>query len=272
MSVLKHIELDPTFALREQYADTSDDTTILINIFDVDPADQEAFKAAWLTDAEFFKAQPGCISAQLHQGIERSRMFMNYAVFENTAAFAATNDQPQFGPLRSVYPDSATAHPHLFRRVAIPGVCVGETNGRVDLETEQQQAGLQHVALDPSCSLEEQCADTSGATTILVNLFDVDPGDAEYFTAAWRADAEFFKAQPGYISAQLHRGILDSRLFLNYAVFEDTAAFAATNDQPEFGPLRKVYPDSATAHPHLFRRMAIPRICVGEGNRRSTAG
>lgn len=53
-------------------------------------------------------------------------MWFNYAVFENTAAFAATNDQPEFGPLRGGYPDSAVAHPHLFRRVHIPGICVGE--------------------------------------------------------------------------------------------------------------------------------------------------
>ncbi len=148
-------------------------------------------------------------------------MFMNYAVFENTASFAATNDQPEFGPLRAVYPDSATAHPHLFRRVAIPGICVGEEDGRTELQAK----------------------------------------------AAWKADAEFFKAQPGYVSAQLHQGILSSLLFLNYAIFENTAAFAATNGQPEFGPLRKVYPGSATAHPHLFRRLSIPAICVGEGNR-----
>lgn len=57
------------------------------------------------------------------------------------------------------------------------------------------------------------------------------------------------------------------RLFLNYAEFENTATFAGINDQPEFGPLRKVDPSSATAHPHLFRRLSIPGICVGEGNR-----
>jgi len=126
---------------------------------------------------------------------------------------------------------------------------------------------LQHVELDPTFSLEQQYADSSGRTTILVNLFDVDPKDQEYFTAAWRHDAQFFRAQPGYISAQLHQGILGSRLFLNYAVFENTAAFAATNEQPDYGPLRKIYPDSATAHPHLFRRLSIPTVCVGEGNR-----
>lgn len=37
--MLKHVELDPTFSLSQQFADTSDQTTILINLFDVDPAD-----------------------------------------------------------------------------------------------------------------------------------------------------------------------------------------------------------------------------------------
>ncbi|MBA3906157.1 MAG: antibiotic biosynthesis monooxygenase [Pseudonocardiales bacterium] len=97
---------------------------------------------------------------------------------------------------------------------------------------------LKHVELDPSFRLQQQYADSTGRTAILVNLFDVDPKDQEYFTAAWRKDAEFFEAQPGYISAQLHQGVGGSRMFMNYAVFENTAAFAATNDQPEFGPLR----------------------------------
>lgn len=266
--MLKHVELDPTFALTEQYADTSDDTTILINIFDVDPAVDSQFKDAWLIDADFFAKQPGYISAQLHQGIEGSRIFVNYAVFEDTAAFAATNTRPEFVPLRGVYPDGATAHPHLFRRVHIPGVCVGEIEGAVADEASEQPGGLKHVELDPTFGLEQQYADTSGKTTVLLNLFDVAPEDHQYFLAAWKRDAEFFKSQPGYISAQLHKGIGDSRLFLNYAIFENTASFAATNGQPEFGPLRKVYPDSATAHPHLLRRLSIPGICVGEGNRK----
>lgn len=124
--MLKHVELDPTRKLEEQFAEASEMPTILVNVFDVDPKDQAAFKLAWAQDAAFFKRQPGYISAQLHQGIQGSRMFLNYAVFENTAAFAETTKQPEFGPLRGVYPDSATAHPHLFRRVHVPLICVGE--------------------------------------------------------------------------------------------------------------------------------------------------
>ena len=124
--MLQHVELDPQFALQEQYASTSDKTTILLNVFSVDPKDADGFLRAWKEDAEFFKRQPGYISAQLHRGIGDSHLWFNYAVFENTAAFARTNSQPEFKPLRAGYPDSATAHPHLFRRVAVPGICVGE--------------------------------------------------------------------------------------------------------------------------------------------------
>ncbi len=124
--MLKHVEMDPTLSLNSQYADKLAKPIVLINLFNVDPKDNEAFKAAWAKDAAFFKAQPGYISAQLHHGIMGSSMWLNYAVFENAAAFGATNDQPEFKPLREIYPDSATAHPHLFRRVAIPGICVGE--------------------------------------------------------------------------------------------------------------------------------------------------
>lgn len=63
--MLQHVELDPTFSLSQQFADPSDETVILVNVFDVDPADQSEFKQAWLTDAKFFDAH-GCISAQLH--------------------------------------------------------------------------------------------------------------------------------------------------------------------------------------------------------------
>lgn len=126
--MLKHVELDPSRKMDEQFADTSSLPTILVNVFTVDDVkEHEAFKKAWAKDAAFFARQPGYISAQLHQGIHGSKMFLNYAVFETTAAFAATTKQPEFKPLRAVYPDSATAHPHLFRRLAIPGICVGDS-------------------------------------------------------------------------------------------------------------------------------------------------
>ncbi len=124
--MLKFKELDSPVSLEDQFKDNLDEPVILMILFTVDPKNVEAFKVAWAKDAAFLKAQPGYISAQLHQGICGSSMFLDYAAFESVAAFAATTRQPEFGPLRGVYPDSATASLHLFRRVAIPGICLGE--------------------------------------------------------------------------------------------------------------------------------------------------
>ena len=124
---LKQQELDPEVKLFSQFEDTLSKPTILLNVFHVPLDKQEAFKKAWQKDALFFESQPGAISAQLHQGIHGSHMFVNYAVFENTAAFAATTKQPEFWPNREIYTDGTISSPHLFRRLHIPLVCVGES-------------------------------------------------------------------------------------------------------------------------------------------------
>ncbi len=124
--MLKFEEVDPRISLQEQFADDTNEAVILMILFTMNPEDVEAFKAAWAKDAAFDRAQPGFISAQLHQGICGSSTFLDYAVFESVAALAATTRQPEFGPLREAYPDSATARMLLFRRVATPNICVGE--------------------------------------------------------------------------------------------------------------------------------------------------
>ena len=263
--MLKHIELEPEVPLFSQFADTLDEPIILVNLFNVGDEDHEEFKSAWNTDASYFTKQPGCLSAQMHQSLIGGSMFLNYAVFENAAAFAATTKQPEFAPLRKVYPDSAVAHPHLFRRLNIPGICVGEVKmSGTPRTTKEPTTGLQHEELDPQTPLASLFAGTLDEAVILINIFHVDAEDHDDFKLAWQQDAVFFTRQPGCLSAQLHQGIHGSSMFMNYAVFENAAAFAATTQQPEFAPLRKVYPDSAVAHPHLFRRLAIPGICVGE--------
>lgn len=47
-------------------------------------------------------------------------------MIENTATFSATLDDPHFGQLSKVYPDNATARPHLLRRLSVEGICVDE--------------------------------------------------------------------------------------------------------------------------------------------------
>ena len=51
---------------------------------------------------------------------------------------------------------------------------------------------------------------------ILVNKFTVQPEDVDQFLKAFAETTEMFKQQPGFISAQLHRGIGGSSTFFNY--------------------------------------------------------
>ncbi len=118
--------MDSQVALEQQLQDHHAEPVVLMIVFTVDADDVDAFKAAYAKDAAFTKAQPGFISAQLHQGIAGSTIFLDYAVFENVTALAEITKQPEFEQLREIYPDSASASLHLLRRVAIPGICLGE--------------------------------------------------------------------------------------------------------------------------------------------------
>jgi quinol monooxygenase YgiN len=97
---------------------------------------------------------------------------------------------------------------------------------------------------------------------VLMNHFSIDPADAERFLVVWRESAAFMKRQPGYISAQLHRGIAGSGAFVNVAVWESAAALAAAAGSPEFRALSAGFPGDLVARPHVFEKVAVPGICL----------
>ena len=115
--------LDPAFPIERQIAlDTG--AVVLVNLFTVDQADEPALLRAWQADAAFMKQQPGFISTQLHRATGESCTFLNYAVWESTAHFRAAFSHPQFRSSLAAYPSSTVASPHLFRKVAVAGICV----------------------------------------------------------------------------------------------------------------------------------------------------
>ena len=115
--------LDPTFPIERQ-TEIDAGPVVLVNIFTLDRADEQAFLKAWQDDAVFMKEQPGFISTQLHRAIGESPTYLNYAVWESTAHFRAAFTNPGFRAKLASYPSSAVATPHLFQRVAVPGVCI----------------------------------------------------------------------------------------------------------------------------------------------------
>jgi heme-degrading monooxygenase HmoA len=115
--------------------------------------------------------------------------------------------------------------------------------------------------LDPGFPIERQIG-LDASPVVLINVFTLDKPDEETFLRVWQDDAVFMKRQPGFISTQLHRAVGDSPTYLNYAVWESTAAFRAAFTHPEFRAKLSAYPSSAVAMPHLFQTVAVPDICV----------
>jgi quinol monooxygenase YgiN len=96
---------------------------------------------------------------------------------------------------------------------------------------------------------------------ILINKFNVKVDKINEFIRAWTASAEIMKKQPGLISAQLHRGIGDSSVFINYAIWESTEHFKKAFTNSEFQSSIKKLPAMTIASPHLFKKVAVPGIC-----------
>jgi heme-degrading monooxygenase HmoA len=97
---------------------------ILIDTFRVNADEAGQLLKAWAADAAWMKQQPGFISTQLHRGIGASCVFLNYAVWESSDHFKRAFTHPEFRSHLGQYPPSTVVSPHLFQKLAIPGVCV----------------------------------------------------------------------------------------------------------------------------------------------------
>jgi quinol monooxygenase YgiN len=121
------------------------------------------------------------------------------------------------------------------------------------------------VEMDEQASIFDQMnkeEDVKGSV-ILINKFSVAPDEIDQFLKGWVTEAEKFKRQPGYISTQLHRGIGESGIFINYAVWESVTHFkkAVTNVIDPQDPV-SAFPPNTTVSPHLFKKIAVSGLCV----------
>jgi heme-degrading monooxygenase HmoA len=100
-----------------------DGPVVLINVFNVAPEDAERLLDAWADDAAFMKQQPGFVSTQLHRGTAGSSTFVNVAEWESAGALGRAFRSPDFQARIAGYPESVVASPHVFRKIAVPGIC-----------------------------------------------------------------------------------------------------------------------------------------------------
>lgn len=130
--MVKFIEMDERIKFKEQIAEKINGSVILINKFNVEPDKVEQFLKDWTEDAKGFKQQPGFISTQMHKGIGKSSVFINYAVWESLEHYKEavnkiifSSDRPSPILKYDKYNDENTVvSSHLFKKIAVPGICV----------------------------------------------------------------------------------------------------------------------------------------------------
>ena len=123
------------------------------------------------------------------------------------------------------------------------------------------------VEMDERIKFKEQTEEKEiKGQVILINKFNVKPDKVEQFLEDWGKDAINFKQQPGFISAQLHKGIGNSSVFINYAVWKSLEDYKKAINKLLFSsniqsPLLKYDDESLVISPHLFKKVAVPGIC-----------
>ena len=80
------------------------------------------------------------------------------------------------------------------------------------------------VEMDKRITLEKQLDEDVGPIVVM-NKFNVDPQEVDEFLQVFAKTTETFKRQPGFISAQLHRGIAGSTnsLIMSFGNLQDTS-------------------------------------------------
>jgi quinol monooxygenase YgiN len=119
----KVIEMDEKVSLGKQLQQEAGDVVLFIT-FIVEPEDEDKFLKTWTLAAEISKKTSGVISAQLHKGIAGSRVWISTHVFESTDAIRQQYSNPDFPKKLSEYPDRIVTSSHVFKKVAVPGICV----------------------------------------------------------------------------------------------------------------------------------------------------
>jgi heme-degrading monooxygenase HmoA len=119
---MKIESLDPTTQLPAQLKEKTGQIT-LVNVFNVPPDQVDDFLSSWQEDAAIMKNSPGFVSTQLYRGTAGSQLLVNVAVWESTEALAAAFNSPEFQAAREKSPEGVIAHPHIFEKIAVPGIC-----------------------------------------------------------------------------------------------------------------------------------------------------
>jgi heme-degrading monooxygenase HmoA len=145
----------------------------------------------------------------------------------------------------------------------VPVLSLGAAFGSQGDPKSQSAGQTKLVDMDPNVSFTEQI-ERNVAPVVLLSTFLVKSEYINDFLNGFQKQFAIMRRQPGLISAQLHRGIGGSCLFMNYVIWESTDAFKRGFELPEFQLQLKQYPPGTEVSAFMFQRIAVPGMCLGE--------
>lgn len=192
-------------------------TATLINLFEVEAGADDAFVDAWDRARAYHRARGTGEGAVLHRSLSPQAEFR----FVSVAHIAAV-DAWERAMLQPDYPGRdmpSRPHPGLFEIV------------------------------------REDPAPAGAPRVVLINAFEVPPGDDERFLVAWEATRAVMREHAGYLGTRLHRGYTSEAefRFVNVARWASPEAFGAALRDPAFEAAALTVPHRS--HPMLYEEI-----------------
>ncbi|GFF28475.1 antibiotic biosynthesis monooxygenase [Aspergillus udagawae] len=113
--------------------------------------------------------------------------------------------------------------------------------------------------IDPENSFLSQLEKKAGPI-VLMDTVIVPNGQHDAVLALWEKDSHIRKSQPGFLHAQLHKGIDNSNLILNIATWESVEALCNAYQQEIFQKTLEEYPKGTIIYQHIVQKVAVLRF------------
>jgi heme-degrading monooxygenase HmoA len=116
--------------------------------------------------------------------------------------------------------------------------------------------------IDPSCTFFSQLDAAGEGPVTVINTLVAPKGGVQGVVDNWRENVGSMQAMPGFVSAQLYRGIGDSEVMTNVAVWASAEDLKRALGE-EFDANASTPRDGSVAYPVLMRKEAVPGVCEG---------
>ncbi|KAJ9125687.1 hypothetical protein QFC22_000650 [Naganishia vaughanmartiniae] len=119
-----------------------------------------------------------------------------------------------------------------------------------------------YYEIDPAHPFRQQL-DAETGPIVITNLYTVANGRMDETINIWGQASRIGSKQPGYISAQMHRGIAGSNQLLIYSEWSSARDLRNYFNLPEIKALVATFPPGTECRPHVFEKVGITGVCSG---------